>query len=182
VHNKFPLKKASLYAILFVFVLGSCREDEKKEIQVDAIGTMENEHLALRESLKKFAGDYAAAWSGKDPEAVAAFFAQDGSLKVNGDEPAQGREAITGVARGFMDAFPDMVVTMDSLVKTPDGLDFYWTLTGTHTGNEGSGKPVKISGLERWHLNADGLVQSSIGSFDQEEYQRQLMDTSAVGP
>lgn len=180
-HNNFPLKKASLYAVL-ILSLASCRDNEKKEIPVDAIGTMENEQIALRKSFEKFATEYAAAWSGKDPAAVAAFYSPDGSLKVNHNEPARGREAITGIAKGFMDAFPDMVVTMDSLMETPDGLEFHWTLTGTYTGNENGGKRVKISGVERWHLNADGLVQSSLGSFDEADYQRQLKDTSAVGP
>jgi ketosteroid isomerase-like protein len=168
--------------MLLILGLGACRENEKKELPVDAIGTMENEQLALRESLKKFAGDYAAAWSGKDPAAVAAFFTPDGTLTVNNDDPAHGREAIQGIAQGFMDAFPDMVVTMDSLVESPDGLEFHWTLTGTYTSAEGVGKPVKISGVERWQLSADGLVQTSNGSFDQDAYNRQLMDTSPVGP
>jgi len=38
----------------------------------------------------------------------------------------------------------------------------------------GTGNKVKISGFERWIFNEDGLVQESIGSFDSEEYKRQL--------
>src|SRR5687767_12700114 len=62
-----------------------------------------------------FAENYAKAWSSGDAEAVAEFFAEDGSLKVNDDKPAVGRPEISGVARGFMSALPDAVVTKDRL-------------------------------------------------------------------
>ena len=60
-----------------------------------------------------FATRYANAWSSQQPANVAAFFSTDGTLKVNDDAPAIGREAITAVARGFMTAFPDLIVSMD---------------------------------------------------------------------
>jgi hypothetical protein len=44
----------------------------------------------------------------------------DGSLLVNADTPAVGRDAITAVAQGFMNAFPDMQVIMDDLVINGD--------------------------------------------------------------
>ena len=59
------------------------------------------------------------------PESVAAFFSINGSLKVNTDSPALWREAITKVAYGFMTAFPDTVVAMDSLVTKPTGTEFH---------------------------------------------------------
>lgn len=77
------------------------------------------------------------------------------------------------MAKGFMEAFPDMVVSMDSLVTKSDNARFYWTLTGTNDVPNGTGKKVKISGLEEWTLNK-GLIQKSRGYFDEKEYQRQL--------
>ena len=65
--------------------------------------------------LQKFAQAYAHAWCGDDPTKVAAFFAPNGSLKVNDSEPAVGRRAISEVAQGFMTAFPDMVVSFDRI-------------------------------------------------------------------
>lgn len=124
-----------------------------------------------------FGKDYAKAWSSQNPEEVAAFFAPDGSLKVNDGAPAVGTDAITGVAKGFMDAFPDMIVTMDSLVVQSDKTLFHWTLTGTHNGPGGTGNKVKISGFEAWTFNNDGLVQESLGQFDAEDYERQLNAT-----
>jgi hypothetical protein len=73
-----------------------------------------------------------------------------------------------------MTAFPDMIVTMDSLVKTSKGLEFYWTLTGTNTGPDGAGNKVKIGGVELWQMDDNGLIKESQGSFDSEEYNRQI--------
>ena len=60
------------------------------------------------DNLTEFAQRYAEAWCSQDPERVAAFFAENGSLKVNDDTPAIGRAAITEIARGFMRDFPDI--------------------------------------------------------------------------
>ena len=69
--------------------------------------------------LPKFATRYAKAWCSQDPDSVAAFFAENGSLSVNDGPPAVGRAAIAEVARAFMRDFPDMVVKMGyGLVRT----------------------------------------------------------------
>jgi uncharacterized protein (TIGR02246 family) len=53
-------------------------------------------------ALTAFGRRYARAWCSQDPERVAAFFAEDGSLAVNDGKPAVGREAIADVAREYM--------------------------------------------------------------------------------
>jgi uncharacterized protein (TIGR02246 family) len=55
-----------------------------------------------RAELDKFAARYAKAWCSQDPDSVAAFFAENGSLTVNDGPPAVGRSAIAEVVRGFM--------------------------------------------------------------------------------
>ena len=67
------------------------------------------------DELNDFAARYAKAWCSQNPESVAAFFAENGSLTVNNDAPAVGRAAITAIARGFMRDFPDMIVRFDKL-------------------------------------------------------------------
>jgi predicted ester cyclase len=121
-----------------------------------------------------FAKRYAEAWCSQNPESVAAFFAENGSLKVNDGPPAVGRAAITEVARGFMRDLPDMIVTMDDVTHESDGRKFRWTLTGTNTGPGGTGKRVRISGYELWKFNNAGLIAESKGHFDGAEYERQL--------
>ena len=87
--------------------------------------------------LRDFATRYTAAWCSQNPASVAAFFSQDGSLRVNDDPPAVGRDAVTQVAQSFMTAFPDLSVVMDDLLQRGDEAEYHWTLTGTNTGPEG---------------------------------------------
>jgi uncharacterized protein (TIGR02246 family) len=122
----------------------------------------------------RFAKIYAKAWCSQNPESVAAFFAENGSLTVNDGSPAVGRAAIAEVARGFMRDFPDMIVTMDEVTCDSDGTKFHWTLTGTNTGPGGTGKHVRISGYELWKIDEDDLIGESKGHFDSAEYERQL--------
>src|SRR5215467_11099411 len=98
--------------------------------------------------LVAFAKRYAEAWCSQNPESVAAFFGQNGSLKVNDDPPAVGRAAIANEAQAFMTTFPDMIVTFDKLEPRGDRTAFHWTLIGTNTGPGGTGKRVRISGYE----------------------------------
>ena len=118
------------------------------------------------EQLKNLAGRYADAWCSRNPEKVAAFYAKSGSISVNSGPPT----SIAEVARDF----PDMVVTFDRLVNTPDGIEFHWTFTGTNTGPGGTGNKVWISGYESWKIDSDGLIAESKGHFDVAEYERQL--------
>jgi uncharacterized protein (TIGR02246 family) len=124
--------------------------------------------------LKDFAARYTAAWCSNDPERVASFFAENGSLKINDGPPSIGRKAIVEAADSFMKAFPDMVVKMDELIVRGDRIEFHWTLIGTNTGPGGTGKKVHISGYEEWTIGADGTINKSLGHFDETEYQRQL--------
>jgi uncharacterized protein (TIGR02246 family) len=135
-----------------------------------------------RVSVAKLAQDYTAAWCSQHPERVASFYAADGSIAINGGTPSVGRPAITEMARGFMTAFPDMVVKMDDLHPEGGSYVYRWTLTGTNTGPGGGGKPVRISGQERWKIDDDGLIKTSLGSFDAAEYERQLKEGAPPEP
>jgi uncharacterized protein (TIGR02246 family) len=124
--------------------------------------------------LTKFAMRYAEAWCSRNPESVAALFAENGSLSVNDGPPAVGRAAIAQIARGFMRDFPDVIVTFDKLERQSNATAFHWTLTGTNTGPGGTGKRLRISGYELWTISEDGLIGDSKGHFDNAEYERQL--------
>jgi len=126
------------------------------------------------QDMKDFVTRYTAAWCSQDPARVANFFAENGSLKINDGAPSVGRAAITEAARGFMSAFPDMVVAMDALDRQGDAYIYRWTLTGTNTGPGGTGNKVRISGYEEWTIGPDGLVAASLGHFDAADYDRQL--------
>ena len=119
------------------------------------------------DQLNDFAARYAKAWCSQNPESVAAFFAENALLTVNGGPSTPALE----IARGFMQDFPDMIVTFDKLEPRGDRAAFHWTLTGTYAG---TGNRVRISGYELWKISDDGLIAESKGHFDAAEYERQL--------
>jgi uncharacterized protein (TIGR02246 family) len=138
-------------------------------------------HSGLRETrmmrelgfLRDFAQRYTAAWCSRDAASVAGFFAENGSLSVNG-APAVGQRAITEVVQGFMTAFPDMELLMDDVHIESERALYYWTFIGTNTGPGGTGHWVRFSGFEEWKIGEDELITESQGHFDSADYQRQL--------
>ena len=120
-----------------------------------------------RTQLDEFAQRYAKAWCSQNPKSVAAFFAENASLTVNGGPPTP----VLEVARGFMRDFPDMTVTVDKVEPRKDRTAFHWTLTGTYAG---TGNRVRISGYELWKIDEAGLIAESSGYFDAAEYARQV--------
>lgn len=129
-----------------------------------------------QDELTDFATRYAAAWSSKSPDSLAAFYTDDGILTVNNGEPATGRAAVRATVESFMTAFPNMVVILDSVVPTAAGARFHWLWTGTNTGPGGTGKAVRMRGYEDWTLTPDGRIAQSLGHYDDAEYQRQLRE------
>jgi uncharacterized protein (TIGR02246 family) len=126
--------------------------------------------------LSDFAARYTAAWSSGDPQSVAGFFAENGTLRINDGEPSVGRQAIAATARSFMTALPDMVLTMDGVAREGARVIYRWTLDGTNTGPGGTGNRVHISGHEEWTVGPDGLIVASLGHMDEAEYRRQLAE------
>lgn len=140
------------------------------KIIIDAAVSTDESHIDL-------ATRYAAAWSSQDPAALAAFYAEDGQLRVNDGEPAVGRAAVEAKARDFMTAFPDMRVELDHLEQVGDATIFHWHWTGTNTGPGGNGNAVDLYGYEVWTLDEAGLISQSLGNYDVSAYERQLAAT-----
>ena len=128
------------------------------------------------DKLRELAESYTAAWCSGDPASVAAHYAPNGSLAINGGEPAVGREALTAVAASFYEGLPDMQVYFRDLVVEDDRIEYHWTFTGTNTGPGGTGNAVCVDGFEAWVLDDSGLIAASIGTYDADEYARQLAE------
>lgn len=154
------MKTISLYAMLtgiFFCALFGCQ-------------TQSSEYKKMVE----FGQDYTKAWNSMDPEKVVSFYAEDGTLTINHGTPSVGRDQLAATVKSYMEAFPDMTLTMDSLVQNPKTYRYYWNFKGTNTGPGGTGNKVDFRGFEEWTMNSEGLVQTSIGSYDAEDYKRQL--------
>lgn len=126
------------------------------------------------EKLVEFAEKYTSAWNSKQPEKIASYYAEDGMLTVNNGKPSVGRKQLAETAQYYMEAFPDMELTMDSLTVEDRKYRYYWTFIGTNTGQGGTGNKVEFSGFEEWTMNDQGLVKKSIGTYDAEDYLKQL--------
>ena len=124
--------------------------------------------------LEDFATRYAAAWSSQDPARLASFYARGGSLVVNDGPPSTGRDAIAAKALAFMQAFPDMVVALESVHAQDGRIVFRWIWTGTNTGPGGTGRAVNLRGFEEWNLSTGGKIAESRGYYDEAEYDRQV--------
>ena len=123
-----------------------------------------------RRPIEQLARNYTEAWCSREPTRVAAHYVPGGTIAINGGEAA----GIEEVARGFIAAFPDIEVFMDHLVLRDDGVvEYRWTFTGTSAE---TGRSVRIPGFEEWTIAGDGLIDRSLGHFDQDEYDRQLQE------
>jgi len=130
------------------------------------------------EKMVSFGKNYTDAWNSLDPEKVVSFYAEDGILTINNGTPSMGRDQLAATVKSYMEAFPDMRLEMDNLVQDSKTYKYYWTFSGTNSGPGGTGNKVKFSGFEHWTMNDDGLVQTSIGAYDAEDYNRQVNGTT----
>jgi predicted ester cyclase len=157
------------FVLLIIFTFSCKNNSEGTDINSD-----QTENNSENNKLTNFGNDYTNAWNSQTPENVASFFAIDGSLTVNEGQPIVGRDSIAKFANSFMTAFPDMKLSMDSLVIKLDETQFHWSFIGTNTGPKGTGNKVVFNGFERWTFDDKGLIKASRGNFDKAEFQRQL--------
>jgi uncharacterized protein (TIGR02246 family) len=121
-------------------------------------------------AVAEMAEAYTAAWNSKDPQAVAAHYAEDGEIVINRGEPWTGRARIAEMAAGFHADVPDLALVCDDLRCAGDHVIFVWTFTG-HDAS--TGRPLSIRGWEEWDLDGALKVKASRGWFDAEDYARQ---------
>ena len=134
---------------------------------------------------------YFDAWNRRDPEAIAAVFADGGTytdpLVPDGIGPA----ATAGYAGGLFTAFPDLAFEIESSGTRPDGsVAAQWMMTGTNDGPfQGlppSGRAVRLPGADIIAVAGD-RVRSVVGYFDSAVIPRQLgmqvvVQPARVGP
>ena len=120
----------------------------------------------------KLAAAYTAAWNTGRPEAVAAFFAEDGAITINRGNPWPGREGVAQMAAGFFADVPDLCLTCDGLRLAGDHVVYLWTFKGTHAD---TGNPLTVTGWEEWDLDEEGRIRRSLGWFDADDYARQTV-------
>jgi uncharacterized protein (TIGR02246 family) len=122
------------------------------------------------ESASRLADAYTAAWNSGSPDAVAAFYAQDGQIVINRGNPWTGRKGVADMAAGFYADVPDLSLVCDAVRCAGNHVAYLWTFTGTHAS---TGRPLRVVGWEEWDLGADGRIVASRGWYDADDYARQ---------
>ena len=105
----------------------------------------------------------------RDADALTADHAEEGTFESPAHGVVRGRKGIHGIYTYWFDAFPDLVLTWDSVVIDDDRAAFFWTFEGTTRGAFfGVARPgtrVNMIGAADYRFS-DGLVQSARHVFD----------------
>ena len=88
------------------------------------------------------------------------------SLTINGGTPSTGRVELAATARSYMDAFPDLNVSVDHVLVAGDVVFWAWTITAANNGPGGTAHRDRVGGIEVWTIGSSGLVSNSIGYYD----------------
>lgn len=121
--------------------------------------------------IRNLVAELAKAWNAHAPGAVARVYAENARFVINRGEPMIGRADIAAMAAGFMADFPDMVLTNDHIQTAGDHAIYTWTFEGHHRE---TGNLTKFCGWEEWEVGEDLKVVSSLGWYDEADYQRQV--------
>jgi len=155
----------------------SCKQDTKKSTTAEQETDINTDKQMIQDSLTNFGKRYAAAWSSKNPNDLASFYTTDGVLLDGDGTFVTGRDSIAYISKIFHDEIPDIVISLDSMVDTSNGVEFHWLLLGTNT----RGIKVKMTGHEVMQIE-NGLITKSQGSYTNEEYARIVEEASKTKP
>lgn len=125
-------------------------------------------------SIREVVDSYVAAWTARDPEAIAGHFADDGVRRweivvppvIGGPRRFQGPEEIAVPIRGLIGAIPDLGLETGRYAEAGDSALLEWRHWGTHTGAWNrwtpQGEAVEFSGVSVYRLAGDRLAEEVI--------------------
>jgi steroid delta-isomerase-like uncharacterized protein len=120
-------------------------------------GSVEGGFMGLAEDLN-------AAWNSHDPERVASFYEEDGSREefIVTHAKLVGREAIAAQVQMYLQAMPDLALSIRKISAGDSVVTFEWMVNATHTGDaEGwpaKGEAVAFPGASVLDLSKNGLI------------------------
>lgn len=111
-----------------------------------------------------------AAWNSHDPARVAAHYTEDCRvMDVAIAQPPIGREGVQRMFEGYYHAFPDLMITPDTIIIDGEQVAIFWTARATHQGPilsiPPSGRPVITRGVNHLVLE-DGKVCETLTIWD----------------
>jgi glyoxylase-like metal-dependent hydrolase (beta-lactamase superfamily II)/predicted ester cyclase len=112
-------------------------------------------------SAAKVVNDYFAALSRRDVEAMAGYWAPDGTEHIAGQVDAVGPNGVREYFTELFTAFPDFSLTVQTTVAEGDKVAVHWkasaNMTGPLWGLEPTGAHVELEGIDLLTV-ADGLI------------------------
>ncbi len=101
-------------------------------------------------------------WNQKDLNSIDMFFSSKFTRKVNDIEVASENADLTANINVLFTAFPDLNLSVESIVATENMVFLNWNIIATNTGvfgdHEATGKKVKIRGMTKIDLNEEGKI------------------------
>jgi steroid delta-isomerase-like uncharacterized protein len=134
---------------------------------------------------------YFDGWNRRDPDAVLATMAPNGTYADPATGGALSGDAFAGYMRGLFSAFPDLSFEIASAGQAaPDLVAAQWVMRGTNTGSmyglPPTGKPVTLHGADFIRIAGDA-IRSVDGYFDAGDVPKQLglqviVQPASIGP
>jgi len=134
---------------------------------------------------------YFDGWNHRDPAAVLATMASNGTYTDPTTGGALSGDAFAGYMKGLFSAFPDLAFEIASIgLAAPDLVAAQWNMRGTNTGSmmglPPTGKRVEVKGADFIRVTGD-KIRSVDGYFDSSETPKQLglqviVQPTSVGP
>lgn len=114
------------------------------------------------------------AWNAHDEDRVATFYAPTYSgMDIGEAQPHWGPDGIRAMYMRYLQAFPDLLFTVESTITEGNRIAFTWTAEGTHLGPlmniPPSSRPFSIRGvsvltIEDGHVT-DGMYVWDVAGF-----------------
>ena len=122
--------------------------------------------------------DPISGWNRRDPAAVLATMASNGTYADPTTGGALSGDAFAGYMKGLFSAFPDVAFEIASVgLAAPDLVAAQWIMRGTNTGSmmglPPTGKRVEVKGADFIRVTGD-KIRSVDGYFDSGETPKQL--------
>jgi len=110
------------------------------------------------------AEDLVAAWNSHDAKKVASFYAQNGVREefIITHSRLDGRDAVAAQVQMYVDAMPDLSLSIRKLSSGEGTFTLEWMGRATHTGDApgwpAKGESVVFPGVSVLDVGADGLI------------------------
>lgn len=103
-----------------------------------------------------------SCWNAKKLDKLNEIISDDFTRNLNGITIAKGAIELEAHINIYINAFPNLEVTIDESIIQENKIITTWTFTGTNTGEftefEATGKKTKVNGVSIIHYNNDGKM------------------------